>query len=177
MSDSEQTICIGCGLCCDGTIFHAVDLAPSDDVVLLRKHGAVFVSDGESRRMQQPCPAFDGTCCSVYESRPTACRTYVCNLLDAVSRSEISRSDAVSIIDRAKKLAELVRATFEDDSDSNVIRLGHHGLSTYLGIMVNHYGHEHLSRVFPEAAELIDILRTSFGWVNRVVPNSEITEA
>ncbi len=80
MELEEQSICIDCGLCCDGTMFHAIDLESSDDLDPLRIRGAVLISDGGSRRFQQPCPAFDGTCCSVYEARPSSCRSYVCGL-------------------------------------------------------------------------------------------------
>jgi hypothetical protein len=168
MELEEQSICIDCGLCCDGTMFHAIDLEPSDDVALLRERGAVLVTDSDSRRFQQPCVAFDGSCCSVYESRPTTCRTYVCALLASVNTGDTAIADAQVVIRRARELSAIVRDCLDPAVESDVIRLGRHGLSTYLGIMKNQYEPDRLAAAFPEAAELIDVLQHTFGWTNRV---------
>lgn len=172
MKYEERSICIDCGLCCDGTMFHAVDLEPSDDVLLLRERGAVLVTDSVSRRFQQPCVAFDGSCCTVYESRPTNCRTYVCALLTSVNNGDTSVADAQVVIRRARELSAIVRDCLDPAVESDVIRLGRHGLSTYLGIMNNQYEHDRLEAAFPEAAELIVLLRETFGWTNRVAADS-----
>ena len=163
-----KSICLDCGLCCDGTMFHAIDLDPSDDVDLLRGRGAVLISDDLSRRFQQPCVGFDGSCCTVYESRPTACRTYVCSLLESVNAGDTTVADARLVIRRARELSAIVRDCLDPTADSDVIHLGRHGLSTYLGIMKNQYEHDRLAAAFPEAAELIDIIEHTFGWTYRV---------
>jgi Fe-S-cluster containining protein len=169
MEIEEQSICIDCGLCCDGTMFHAIDLESSDDLDPLRIRGAVLISDGGSRRFQQPCPAFDGTCCSVYEARPSSCRSYVCGLLESVTNGGTSLTAARQTIERAKKLASVVRERLDLSVETDVIHLGRHGLSTYLGVMKNQYEPDRLAVAFPEAAELIDVLQQDFGWINRVI--------
>jgi Fe-S-cluster containining protein len=172
MELEAQSICINCGLCCDGTMFHAVDVDESDDLVPLRAKGALLISDAESRRFAQPCPAFDGTCCSVYEARPSSCRSYVCGLLDSVINGGTSLTAARRSIERAKMLADIVGDALEPIPESNVIHLGRHGLSTYLGIMKNQYEPDRLAAAFPEAAQLIDILQRDFGWTNQVPSGS-----
>lgn len=167
MTAQDNAICIDCGLCCNGTMFHAIDLDPSDDVRVLLTRGAVMVTDAQSKRFHQPCPGFDGSHCLVYESRPSACRSFTCSLLTSVTSGRTSPDEARSIIARTRELADALEIDFQSDSDSSVVHLGQHGMSTYLGIMASRYDPEHLTEVFPEAAELIDILRTSFGWTSR----------
>lgn len=171
---NEPPICIDCGLCCDGTLFHAIDTDSDDDLTPLRNRGALLVSDSESRRFLQPCPAFDGSCCSVYEDRPTACRVFACALLENVADGRTRVSDAKVTIARARRLAAVVRNTLEPPATADTVELGRPGLSTYLGIMVNQYERERLDEVFPEALELIELLQTDFGWTNRVAPEGQI---
>jgi len=177
MELEEQSICLDCGLCCDGTMFHAVDLEPSDDVNPLRRKGAVLTSDDLSRRVQLPCVGFDGSCCTIYESRPAACRTYVCSLLESVRKGDTTVSDARSVIRRARELSAVVRECLDPTVDSDVIHLGRHGLSTYLGIMKNQYEHDRLAAAFPEAAELIDLVEHTFGWTYRVASSDWVETA
>lgn len=174
MEDKERSICIDCGLCCDGTMFHAMDTFPSDDLTPLQARGALLVTDAQSRRFLQPCPAFDGSCCSVYVTRPTSCRTYVCSLLESVTNGEASIAGARSAIERVKELSGIVRNCLDTAPESNVVHLGRYGLSTYLGVMENAYEHDQLDAAFPEAAELISLLKGVFGWTNRVVSDHQI---
>ena len=167
MELEAQSICINCGLCCDGTMFHAVDVDESDDLVPLRAKGALLISDAESRRFAQPCSAFDGTCCSVYEARPTSCRAFVCGLLQSVTNGDTSPGDARFAIEEVKTLASVVRERLDLSVETDVVQLGRHGLSTYLGVMANQYEPDRLRELFPEADQLIDILRRDFGWTNR----------
>lgn len=168
MEHEEHSICIDCGLCCDGTMFHAVDTAASDDVAPLRARGALLISDAHGCRFVQPCPAFDGSCCSEYEARPTSCRAYVCSLLESVTHGETSAADARTAINRAKELSAIVRERLDLTSNSEVIHLGRHGLSTYLGIMEDTYEPDRLGAAFAEAEELITLLKSVFGWTNHV---------
>jgi len=175
MELEEQSICIDCGLCCDGTMFHAidVDISPhitSDELGPLQARGALLITDKDSRRFLQPCPAFDGSCCDVYEARPATCQTYVCALLESVTQGITELADARSTIERAKELSSLVREALETNAESTMLHLGRPSLSTYLGIMENSYERERLAAAFPEVVELIDLLRSSFGWSNRVDP-------
>ncbi|CAB4943174.1 MAG: hypothetical protein F2842_05015 [Actinobacteria bacterium] len=103
-------LCVGCGLCCDGTMFHATDLAPTDDRAALESLGTVFVADIHSTRFEQPCPAQVGGCCTVYPTRPMMCRDYNCALLLKVEEGAIGEADARVIVDSATTLRDRVHA-------------------------------------------------------------------
>ncbi|CAB4885738.1 unannotated protein [freshwater metagenome] len=102
-------MCLGCGLCCDGTAFDSTALEAGDDPGPLQQLHAVFVADKDSTRFEQPCPAFSSGCCSVYASRPLACRSYSCALLLAVDEGEVELDDARSIIATAIASRDRVR--------------------------------------------------------------------
>ena len=103
-------LCVGCGLCCDGSMFHATDIQPSDDRAPLEALGAVFVTDVHSTRFEQPCPAQVGGCCTNYEKRPTMCRSYNCALLVQVEAGELDEVDARVGVDAAAALRDRVHA-------------------------------------------------------------------
>lgn len=105
-----SSICVGCGLCCDGSMFHATDLAPHDERLPLEALGAVFVIDEVSTRFEQPCPAQMGGCCTVYEQRPTRCRSYDCALVHQLNANAISEAEAQAIVAQAVVVRSRVHA-------------------------------------------------------------------
>lgn len=101
-------VCQSCGLCCDGTLFDFVPLiereqVPSPLVVLRDEAGA--------RIFRQCCTALSGTSCSVYTSRPSACRVFECLLIESVKDGEIDLDSALEVVARAKSLIEAVDRT------------------------------------------------------------------
>lgn len=173
MNPNTPPLCIDCGLCCDGTMFHATDLVDVDDFAPLKRMGAVFIEDATSRVFLQPCQCFDGSKCSIYASRPQRCREFECALLRSVNVLTTSYDDARGIIHRARTLADSVRATFASRTSpsSNAVRLGPTSLSAYLRVMATEYTPEDLADALPDAAELISILISSFGWSDRHPPS------
>lgn len=113
----RMSICVGCGLCCDGTMFHATDLGPTDDRAGLERLGAVFVIDRESDRFLQPCPAARGGLCIVHDDRPTMCREFECDLLVAVERGAVDPAAAHEVIATAIELRDRVRPALESLTD------------------------------------------------------------
>ena len=71
---STEDLCLSCGLCCDGSLFWAVPTERGESVP------APLDADG---RLRQPCACFNGTC-TIYASRPAACRTFDCRVLQTV---------------------------------------------------------------------------------------------
>ena len=57
-------ICVGCGMCCDGTMYRTVDIGADDRIELLEAAGLVFSTKGDVTSFRQPCSAFGGGCCS-----------------------------------------------------------------------------------------------------------------
>ena len=67
-------LCPSCGMCCNGLLFADVKVQPSEDLKKLAALGLRLERLGNKTRLMQPCPAFDGKLCRVYENRPSCCR-------------------------------------------------------------------------------------------------------
>ena len=103
---SLGALCQACGLCCDGTLFSVVPLAPDD-----RPPPSLTVETTPTgaRALRQPCSALAGTCCIVYQQRPLACRGYQCLLYEALQSQEENLPGALAIVARAKALTAAVQ--------------------------------------------------------------------
>jgi Fe-S-cluster containining protein len=97
-----DTLCLQCGLCCNGVLFADVRPEPGDRSPLFKLHGS---------RVAQPCPAFNsGDCtCAIYSGRPSRCRKFECRQLLGVRAGGISVAGALNKIHAAQKLAAKVR--------------------------------------------------------------------
>jgi Fe-S-cluster containining protein len=104
------SICVGCGMCCDGTMYRRVAVEAGDRIDLLETSGFVFVTTDHTTSFRQPCSAFGAGCCSVYDVRPSVCRQYRCLLLRRHDAGEVSREDALALIVRTTDLRDRVRA-------------------------------------------------------------------
>jgi Fe-S-cluster containining protein len=71
---SAEELCLSCGLCCDGSLFWAVPIKRGEEAP------APLDADG---KLRQPCACFNGAC-TIYASRPAACRTFDCRVLQTV---------------------------------------------------------------------------------------------
>ncbi len=90
---SLSTLCLDCGLCCDGTLFRHVAITSVEREALVQ----LGIGVGEKRgrlMMWLPCGKLEGQCCSVYEARPGGCRRFVCALGKRLEAKEISLDDA-----------------------------------------------------------------------------------
>jgi uncharacterized protein len=93
-----DTLCLQCGLCCNGVLFADVRPEHGDRSPLFAQHGP---------RVAQPCPAFHaGDCtCALYADRPARCRQFECKQLLAVGAGKTPAAAALKKIRAAKKLA------------------------------------------------------------------------
>lgn len=100
MTPPTDTLCLQCGLCCNGVLFADVRPEPGDESPLFA---------GRSR-VNQPCPAFNhGTCaCAIYSERPVRCRRFECRQLLGVQAGEITTDAALKRIRKARQLAAKV---------------------------------------------------------------------
>ncbi len=100
MPHLTDTLCLQCGLCCNGVLFADVRPEPGDKSPLFA---------GRSR-VNQPCPAFNsGTCaCAIYPERPVRCRQFECRQFLGVQAGEISPEAALKRIRKARQLAAKV---------------------------------------------------------------------
>lgn len=91
-------LCTQCGLCCDGSLLGDVEVT-SREARTLEAMGIDVEADGEAGdAMALPCPALDGTRCSIYAHRPGACRAFECRLLTRAKRGEVTVEQALALI-------------------------------------------------------------------------------
>lgn len=97
----EQKLCVGCGFCCDGTLFVHAILNPGERGNLPEKIEEQSYRDGEKDYFHLPCRYFSGKC-SIYESkRAHVCGAYRCQLLRNFAEHKLSLEDALGIIREA----------------------------------------------------------------------------
>ena len=111
MTDS---ICVGCGICCDGTLFRHLPIALGDKREVLEAAGSVIATVGTSSVMLQGCGAFDGQCCTIYAHRPTVCGTFTCALYRRHAAGEVTTEDAKVAIAETIALRDIVRPAVEE---------------------------------------------------------------
>jgi Fe-S-cluster containining protein len=97
ITGENDSLCVGCGLCCDGTLFSRVNVGANDEQGLSAKGFSFFEHEGETC-FPQPCLAAVKGLCAIYADRPHTCRTYRCALLKRHERGEIGLDQARGII-------------------------------------------------------------------------------
>lgn len=111
MSDDAPSICIGCGLCCDGSLFD--HLAVSDETDLgwpLRSMGVEIIVEADPPVFALPCPAVhEGRCTVFHQHRPRACEQFACDLLVAERAGHVTRGDALATISATLALRDAAR--------------------------------------------------------------------
>lgn len=117
--DLPGTLCLACGLCCNGVLFKDVELQAGDNAALLTSRGLPIVARGGKQRFAQPCRALDSCTCQVYVDRPARCRQFECLLFKSVSQGRTELAEALRIVRRARLLADRVRRLLRDLGDGN----------------------------------------------------------
>lgn len=112
MTPLTDTLCLQCGLCCNGVLFADVRPEPGDESPLFA---------GRSR-VNQPCPAFNlDTCaCAIYRERPVRCRQFECHQLLGVRAGEITPEAALKRIRTTRKLAAKVEKLLTELGHNNL---------------------------------------------------------
>ncbi len=107
---AASRLCAGCGMCCDGSIFHTVRLQPADSAKALAALGLKLKRKNKRDLILQPCPAHRNCHCSIYSERPERCRLFACRQLQAVAAGATTETAAAAKIREA--LAQI--ATIHD---------------------------------------------------------------
>jgi hypothetical protein len=113
------SICVGCGLCCDGTLFSHLAVADESDLGMpLRQLGVEVVVEADPPAFALPCPAVVDGVCSIYDrQRPRACAAFFCDLHAAVEAGTTSWDDARATIAETRALRDRVRAGAADEAE------------------------------------------------------------
>ena len=107
-STAASRLCSQCGLCCNGVMFHTVRMQPADSPKALASLGLKLKRKRGANYILQPCPAFCGSHCAIYESRPERCRIFECRQLKRVAAGVITEPAARENIRQVQlKVAEL----------------------------------------------------------------------
>ena len=88
MGNPASQLCMSCGLCCNGSLYDFASLSQAEAAQLTRT-GATLGGDAEDPRLRQPCQFLCATLCTIYESRPGACRKFRCEVLSRLESGEI----------------------------------------------------------------------------------------
>ncbi|PZR04844.1 MAG: zinc/iron-chelating domain-containing protein [Archangium gephyra] len=118
---SLSTLCLSCGLCCDGTLFRQVAITPEERVRLEE----LRIGTGRKRGgdvMPLPCGKLVGTCCSIYEARPGGCRRFVCALGRRLQGNELSLHEAQLHVRDMHERLEVLRQALGLESSSMILR-------------------------------------------------------
>lgn len=119
VSDVEQSLCVRCGLCCDGTIFERARIFPADDLAQLAADGFILVTAAERIGFALPCHHHQDRICTVYQQgRPHVCHTFRCALLHRLEAGELSCEEALARIEHAVALAGRIQAQLPAQRDN-----------------------------------------------------------
>ncbi len=107
----EQSICIGCGLCCDGTVVtHLAVRDESDLGAPLRGLGVEIIASADPLVFELPCPAVcDGVCTIHSLQRPSACAQFECTLSQGVLDGKVALEEARMVISATLALRDAFR--------------------------------------------------------------------
>lgn len=116
---ADESVCVGCGLCCDGTVVTHLAVADESDLgAPLRSLGVEVIVAADPPVFALPCPAVAGGECTVYGlHRPRACAQFECSVSRSVLAGSLAPDDARTTIASARGLVEAVRGGAAVDSE------------------------------------------------------------
>ena len=102
-------LCVSCGMCCDGSIF---SYAPLDPGETFDKVDLDYSENGVAE-IPLPCSCFEGKC-TVYDVRPSICRTYLCDTAYDLKRGRIDLKTAQTRIELLREKVDFIRKHKDD---------------------------------------------------------------
>jgi hypothetical protein len=116
---AEQSICVGCGLCCDGTVLSHIAVRDDSDLGMpLAALGVTIIVEADPPVFELPCPAVSDGVCTIYHlHRPGACGWFECDLSSAVLVGEVGADEARSVIAATVALRDRVRSGEADPAE------------------------------------------------------------
>ena len=101
---AASRLCAACGMCCNGVLFHGMQVQPQDSLRSLASKGLKPKRRDGDLFFPQPCPAHQDSCCQIYNDRPQRCRAFVCKQLAAVIDGKKTEDAALEKIREARVL-------------------------------------------------------------------------
>ena len=119
--NSNENICLDCGICCDGTFFDYVPVTEEEAAVLESTGLSIKLVEELGLRIQLPCKKFGG-CCTIYAERPAICRSFRCRLLKSKDKGEIEAGHALQRIQLLKALKAELEQIIPDRKEISYFR-------------------------------------------------------
>lgn len=125
LSDAAMSarLCGSCGMCCDGVLFHSVELQPGDHPRQLAALGLKLRRRKGVEFFFQPCTAHrvegDACSCTIYADRPARCRVFNCRQILGVERGAIAPAAAADKIREARTLVARVHRLMDHVGETN----------------------------------------------------------
>lgn len=109
---ASASVCIGCGMCCDGTLLTHLAVSDESDLGMpLRALGVELITAADPPVFALPCPAVDHGTCTIHQlHRPRACAQFECQLSRAVLDGVVDPDAARSVIEMTLEVRAGVRA-------------------------------------------------------------------
>jgi len=120
-ANSNGSVCLDCGMCCNGTFLDYAAVTGEEATVLEPLGLPVKVIDGLGLRIQLPCRKFDG-CCTIYADRPAVCRNFQCRLLKSLDKRRIEAGYALQRIQLLKALKAELQQVIPDQKEKSYFR-------------------------------------------------------
>lgn len=120
----EQTICVTCGFCCDGTLFLHAHLNPGERGVgdLPEWIEENSFDEGGKDFFRLPCHYFSEKCTIYDRKRAYVCGSYRCQLLKDFADGKVTLDDAQKTVTEAMRLrAEIIEEYHRVSSDKRDI--------------------------------------------------------
>lgn len=101
--------CVGCGLCCNGTLYLRAKVTPGEEPRLI-DHGLELTSDDDRTYFRLPCKYESCGRCTIYKDRFDICRSFRCALLRRYQAGEVELDEAREKVEKALHLLSVVKA-------------------------------------------------------------------
>jgi hypothetical protein len=98
VSTEEQSICVACGMCCDGTLFLHAYLNAGERGNLPEKIERQSYSKDGKDYFRLPCGYFKGLCMIYDRERADVCSAYRCQLLKNYAAGRITLDAAMKVV-------------------------------------------------------------------------------
>lgn len=109
--NDDTAPCVGCGLCCDGTLYVRAQVTPGEEP-RMTEYGLELITHENKPFFLQPCPHQSCGRCTIYGERFDICHSFSCALLRRYHAGEIDLAEARKVIEGAMQLLEKVRTDY-----------------------------------------------------------------
>jgi hypothetical protein len=104
---TDTAPCVGCGLCCDGTLYSRTRAQPAEQARMI-EHGLTLLKVEGRDYFRLPCPRHSCGRCTIYEDRFAQCRSFRCALLRRYQSGKLDLAQARFHVETAKNLSGVV---------------------------------------------------------------------